>query len=194
MSTISYINQNTQIIEAEFVRLDLVRDDDSIQVVTLSNSYRSETIGGEVYTPYGSLLGISTQQRDLKLTGYDTTISLAGVDPQNIFYLLSDTYKLKGSRVRLYRGFYDPATYQLSGVVLRFTGVITNWLITEEVSSAELKDTVTCAITCSNFKTVLENRQAGRMTNVNSWARFFPNDRSMENVAALHNIDFNFGR
>jgi hypothetical protein len=76
--------------------------------------------------------------------------------------------------------------------VLRYTGIITNYVIDENFG--DMANTFVLSLHCSSFKRVLETRVAGRFTNKNSWQSFYPNDKSMNNVAALANIRYDFGK
>ena len=68
---------------AEFVKLTIyndVNDPNDVDIYTFSSSYREETIDGTVYSPMGGLLQVGIQQRDLRVTSADTSISLSGID------------------------------------------------------------------------------------------------------------------
>lgn len=194
MNIIPEVNGVPYVNNAEFVKLTLNLANGNSSIYTFSTSYKSESFGGTSYSPLGGLLNISTQQRDLTATSYDTAITLSGVDQTNIFYVLSDQYLIKGSKIQFYRGFYDN-NYNLdtSNVVLRYTGIVTSYTIQENVDMDLMNDTYTVTLNCSNYKTVLENYVSGRNTNPSSWRQFYPNDRSMDNVPNLINAVFDFG-
>lgn len=191
MIEIPQVNGTPYVNNAEFVKLTLALSAGGTQIHTFSTSYKNETIDGDVYIPLGGLLTVSTQQRDLRATGYDTSITLQDVDKTNIAFVLSNDYLIKGSQIVFYRGFYDE-NYSLTNTVLRYTGIVTSYAIQENIDG--VNDNFTVTINCSNYKTVLENRVAGRNTNPTSWARFYPNDTSMDNVPNLINAVFDFGK
>ena len=193
MNNIPYVNNQNHVLTADFVKLtlNLSPSGSGTEVVTFSSSYRNEIIDGLEYDALGGLLGVGSQQRDLSATGFDTTISIIGIDQNNIFYVLSDEFLMKGSLVQIYRGFYD-ANYNLT-TYLRYTGLVTSWSIDENTIVEELEDTYICNINCSNYKSVLENRIAGRNTSPTSWKNFNPSDTSMDNVPNLINATWNFG-
>ena len=193
MNTIPAVNGVPYVSNAEFVKLTLTTQDNSVIVHTFSTSYKEETINGFVYTPLGGLLNVSTQQRDLAATSFDTAITLSGVDQTNIFYVLSDQYKIKGSKIQFYRGFYD-SNYILTSSSLRYTGIVTSYAIQENVDMDMATDDYTVTINCSNYKTILENLVSGRFTSPNSWKSYNPNDTSMDNVPNLINAYFDFGK
>jgi hypothetical protein len=191
------VNQKSKISSAEFVRLTVYNPDGSIYngvPYTFSTSYKEETISGTTFTPLGGLLGIGTQQRDLAATSYDTTITLVGVDPDNIYLVLNSN--IRGATIEIARGFYDGnGILKTNGVentvLLRYTGIVTGYTLTEDRSMD--MNTYTITINCSNYKTVLENQIPGRYTNPNSWNHFYPSDTSMYNVPNLYGASFDFG-
>jgi hypothetical protein len=191
-TAITQVQNKTQIRDAEFIKITVPGAPDS--PYRFSNSYRTETIAGEQfggsYTSLGGLVTVSGQQRDLSVTSYDTSISLAGVDKTKIGLIIDAG--LKGSSINIWRGFYT-ANYELDGnFVLRYTGVITGYDINEE--RVDTVDAFTLTLHCSSFKQVLENRVSGRYTNQSSWQNFDSADVSMNSVAALKDAKFNFGQ
>jgi hypothetical protein len=193
MNNIPAVNGVPYVNNAEFVKLSLSTSTGNVEVLTYSTSYKSENIGGTVYSPLGGYLGVSTQQRDLSATGYDTTITLSGVDQTNIFYVLSDQYLIKGSKIEFYRGFYNE-NYNLTSTVLRYTGIVTSYTIEENLDLDSKVDNYTVSVNCSSYKTVLQNLISGRYTNPSSWSQYGPSDKSMDNVPNLINAYFNFGQ
>lgn len=185
-------NGITQINSAEFVKLTVFNDVSNtanVNVYTFSSSYKSETIGNTTYTPLGGLLSVGAQNRDIRVTAGDTTIALSGVSGNNIPIVLGT--KIRGSQVEVLRGFYN-ANMELSNTVARFTGIVTNYGISED--REELIDNFTVTISASSYKTVLENRIAGRKTNKESWRYFNSSDASMDNVYAISGVQFDFGQ
>lgn len=190
-TTITSVNNKAKITDAEFVKLTVELAAGGTETYTFSSAYRTETIDGVVYLPTGSFLSISQHQKSIESTSFDTTIELAGIDEQSIYIALSPIYKLKGSVVEIYRGFYNDA-YILTETSLRFTGIINNFTIGENQSDNDL--TYSVSLSCSNFKTIFENRRSGRFTNKASWQKFAPTDKSMNRIETLHNKAFDFGR
>ena len=170
------------------------------------------TVVSATFTPLGGLVGVSGHQRDLAITSYDTTVTLQGIDQTKVGVILSSSVvdpdtglnkliQLKGSKIQIWRGFYDQ-NFVLDGVpVLRYTGIITSYSIQED--RVDLIDAFTLQLHCSSYKKVLENRISGRHTNPTSWntlngvtilATDPAYDAAMDNVAALNNATFNFGQ
>jgi hypothetical protein len=171
---------------AEFIKLTV-----NTSTYTFSSSYCAETINGQRYTPVGGLLQIGQQNRDLRATSADTTISLSGLDPDNIYLVLGEP--IRGSEVEIYRGFYNN-NYQLGNVVKRFTGIVTSYNVSEEFNNDANMDLFSVSISCSSYKVVLENNVGGRRTNQDTWDYWYAGaDTSMANVSKLNGAYFDFG-
>jgi hypothetical protein len=212
-----------RIKDAEFIRMTITNPDMTQQVYSMSTSYKNETITDQngvssvatgTFTALGGLVNISGHQRDLTATSYDTQITLVGIDPNQIRKVLeiglnegsTSTYHagIKGAKIQLWRGFYDDSYNLIDTPVLRYTGIVTSYHISEDRQN-EI-DTFTLTVQCSSYKTVLENRKSGRHTNGASWNKnIYPNydsngvpqnpdyDTGMDRVQAIHNTTFNFG-
>jgi len=185
-------NNAPLVINAEFVKLTIyneVGNTANTNVYTFSSSYKSETIGNVTYSPMGGLLMVGVQNRDLRVTSADTSLTLSGIDGNNISIVLGT--KVKGSELEIIRGFYD-ANYILQNTYPRFTGIVTSYNIAEDRS--ERQDNFTVTLNASSYKTVLENRISGRKTNQQSWQVFNSTDTSMNNVYSLADQQFDFGK
>jgi len=227
----NYLSTSTAIRDAEFVRITIFQpprpDGTTVAETTysFSNSYKPETVTDTsgisssavaTFTPLGGLLTISGHQRDLSATAYDTQITLVGIDQTQISRVLevgqnsdgSFHSGLKGSQIQIWRGFYDTEYQLLDSPQLRYTGIITSYHISEDRNSDI--DTFVLALQASSFKTVLENRFAGRHTNGQSWNTYngqtvLPDyntngiptnanyDSAMDSVSAIYDVTFNFG-
>ena len=193
MENIPAVANNKPLVNnAEFVKLTIYNEYGNLannNVYTFSSSYQSETIDGQVYTPLGGLLAVGIQQRDIRVTSADTSISLSGIDGNNMAIVLGSL--IRGSKLEITRGFYDN-NYTLTSDAKRFTGIVTNYNISEERQDND--DNFTITLNASSFKSVLENRIAGRKTNSESWKEINPTDTSMDRVPSLADRAFDFGK
>ena len=179
-------------INAEFIKLTIFNDASNLantNVYTFSSSYKTETIDGQEYSPMGGLLAVGVQNRDLRVTSADTSISLSGIGGDNIYVVLDK--KIKGSEIEILRGFYDN-NYVLQNTYTRFTGIVTSYNINED--REEKINNFTVTLNASSYKTVLENRIAGRKTNKSSWQVYNSSDSSMNNVSSIAGQNFDFGK
>jgi len=195
-------NNKPKINSAEFVKLTIfndVNDPSDISVYTFSSSYKTEVIDGAEYSPMGGLLAVGIQQRDIRVTSADTSITLSGIPATNPVTGTSDNiyvvlaHKIRGSEVEITRGFYNN-NYVLSNTAHRFSGIVTSYNLTEDLQVGENLDNFTVTISASSYKSVLENRVAGRKTNGVSWKEFYPTDTSMDNVYSLADQKYDFGK
>jgi hypothetical protein len=193
MDNIPAVANNKPLVNnAEFVKLTIYNEyanTANANVYTFSSSYQEETIDGQVYSPMGGLLAIGVQQRDIRVTSADTSLSLSGIDGNNMAIVLGSL--IRGSKLEITRGFYNN-NYVLTSNAKRFTGIVTNYNISEERQDQE--DNFTITLNASSFKTVLENRIAGRKTNSESWKEINPTDTSMDRVPSLADRSFDFGK
>lgn len=188
-----------KITDAEFIRLTVPGAVDSPFLFSSSFKNEIDPTNNKPWTSLGGLVSVSGHQRDLSVTSFDTVITLVGIDPQRIGLVLeigknqdnSAHSGLKGSKVEIYRGFYDSNYNLIDTPQLRYTGIITSYTITED--RIERIDTFTLALHASSFKTVFENRIAGRTTNSASWQRFNSTDTSMDRVAGISTVKWPFG-
>jgi hypothetical protein len=188
-------NSPPSINSAEFVKLTIYNEYGNlanVTIITASSAYRDEVIDGTNYLALGGLLAVGTQPRDLRVTSADTSIALSGVSGNNIPIVLGTN--IKGSKIEIIRGFYDN-NYVLTNSYPRFTGIITSYTISEDLEAtySEPADNFTVSVNASSYKTVLENRVAGRKTNKSSWQVFDSTDSSMNNVYSIADQSFDFG-
>jgi hypothetical protein len=139
------------------------------------------------------LLAVGTQPRDLRVTSADTSFALSGISGNNIAIVLGT--KVKGSKLEILRGFYNN-NYVLTNTYPRFTGIVTSYGIGEDLETNfnGPTDNFTVTVNASSYKTVLENRIAGRKTNKSSWQVFNSIDSSMNNVYSIADQTFDFGK
>jgi hypothetical protein len=162
----------------------------NVTMLTFSSSYTSDTIGNIEYNPLGGLLAVGPQQRSLRVTSADTSIQISGIGGNNIYEILESQGKIRGSKIEITRGFFNNNVV-LANAVVRFTGIVTNYSIQEDREGVE--DNFTITLDASSYKTVLENRIAGRKTNKSSWQYFDTTDSAMNNLNSLAGFSFDFG-
>lgn len=200
MQNIPFVQNNAPVVNsAEFVKLTIYNEYGNTSnggianIYTFSSAYKDEVISGTTYEALGGLLSVGQQPRDLRVTQADTSVALSGIDGNNIYIVLGT--RIKGAKLEILRGFYGNSPgnlYTLQNTYQRFTGIVQSYNVTEDREGRE--DTFTVAINASSYKTVLENRIAGRKTNERSWQVFNSNDSSMNNVYSIADQAFDFGK
>lgn len=194
MSTTMDALNSPNIRHAEFVRM-VVGKAPATTTYTFCNAAAAVTVDGITFSGLGSLLGIGDVQRDVKATSFDMSISLTGIDPNNVALILSSN--IKGSMVEIWRGFLDSnnqiITTPTQQFFKRWQGIINNVSISEDWNEKMRSRVATCTVTCSSMRRILENRIAGIKTNKTVWQTYYPNDTSMDRVDAISNTYFDFG-
>ena len=190
MATTMAALSSPSIRHAEFIKLTLP---------TVSYYYCNAagpiTVNGMTFAGLGDLLMLGDIQRDIKATSDDLTISLTGIDGNNVHMILDEP--IKGSKVEVWRGFLDSnnqiITTPSQQFFKRYQGIVNNMSITEDFNDQLRARVATCSISCSSFRIVLENRVSGVKTNSVSWKTWYPNDTSMDRVSVIMAQYFDFG-
>lgn len=181
-----------------FVRVDVEEyrtnssDPYAPQILTFSDHDATVTINSQSYVPLGKLLGVSSSRSELRPSGNDVTITLSGIPTDSIAEIIHS--KIKGSPVKIYRGYFDASTgTQIGSFVGRFLGNVNNYSLQEEFDVYERTASNTILIECNSTIETLSNKVAGRRTNENSMKSFYSTDTSMDRVSSLQDNNFDFG-
>jgi hypothetical protein len=181
------------------VLIDLTLDDTTYYV---SNCYKDVVYNGNTYQALAGFLTVSEIQNNISNANDEIQVSLSAIPPTYIAATL-DT-QIKGGEINIYRAFFDYTTQQVitDAVYRRFTGIISNYSVQEDINTLgqtpEVNHTIT--IIASSIMGVLENRVSGRRTNQEDyqivWAELgnSSTDPSMNRVEALFNSSFDFGK
>jgi hypothetical protein len=170
----------------------------------ISNCYREVTHNTKTYLALAGFLSVSEIQNNISNANDEVQVSLSAIPPEYIAATL-DT-QIKGGEINIYRCFFDYQTQQVltNGVYKRFTGVVSNFSVQEDLNatgaSPDISHTIT--IIASSIMGVLENKVSGRRTNQEDYQRFWTelnnvnylSDPSMNRVEVLFNSSFDFGK
>lgn len=186
------LNLNYRSIQTNlFIKIDIP----GYQVLTFSDYHKAYTLNGQSYTGLGQLLAVSNSSSNLRASNQEMIMSISGIPSNNIPDILN--HKIKGSKVSIYRAFFDPATgdfLNISGNPSgKFQGIINNYSIADDLEMGADTGTVTLTLTATSVVDMLNNKITGRRTNPTDEKVFFPNDLSMDRVPALIKSNFNFG-
>lgn len=176
-----------------FVRIDFSYTN---TVLRISDRTATTTIDGESYIAAGNFLGLTNTVSELSNPGSEITITLAGIPNTAITDILNA--RIKGSKVRIYRAFFDSVTDELintsgnpSG---RFTGIVTHYAVNEEYQVNDRTASNTITLICSTIVDVLANTTKGRRTNPADMKRLYASDTSMDRVPNLVGQEYDFGK
>jgi hypothetical protein len=195
MNTIPPVNNTNNIRYADFVR-----------VTTPSNVYLFTTAPAPITVPavdanpfagVGQLVQIGSASRDIKSTANETTFTLVGIDTAMLGWVLGQ--EVKGSKIEAWHGFFNTdgaliTTGGTGGLYKFFTGFINSFSINEQWMEEVRMFLGLIQVNASAIQLILKNRIAGRYTNDNNWQFFTPGDTSMERVAFISTINYQFGK
>lgn len=191
MTTYMSALQSNSINYAEFVRLTT-----PAQTYTFCNAGSPITVDSITFEDLKGLISISEINRNIKASSADLKISINGIDPSYVSLVLGSL--IKGSKLEVWRGFLDSnnqiITTPSQQFFKRYTGIVTNIAIDESYSIAARQRLATCVISSASIRFVLENRQAGMVTNQKTWRKIYPTDTSMDRVAVIASTYFDFGK
>jgi hypothetical protein len=195
MNTIPPVENTNNIRYADFVR-----------VTTPSNVYLFTTapaaitvpaVDAEPFAGVGQLVQVGNASRDIKSTANETTFTLVGIDTAMLGWVLSQ--EVKGSKIEAWHGFFDVngaliTTGGTGGLYKFFTGYINSFSINEQWMEEARMFVGLIQVSASSIQLILKNRLAGRYTNDNNWQFFSPGDTSMDRVAFISTINYQFGK
>lgn len=167
------------------------------QIYTFCNAASPITVNGITFSGLGSLLNLGDISRDIKANSADLSVTLTGIDGSNVALILSSS--IKGSKIEVWRGFLN-SDNQIQEIGLqqqffkRYQGIVSNVGISETFNEEIRERVVTCSLTCASFRSILQNRVGGVKTSSVVWKSFYPNDTSMDRVASIVAINFDFGK
>lgn len=163
----------------------------------ISNAYGPVTYNGNTYTQLGHFLGMSEIQDDLKITNNQISLQLSGIPPDDNspnYMTLVLTSNIKGSRVQIYRAFFNQGNFDATQVYQRFNGYISNYSLNENWDQESKQTSNSIGIQCSSVHAILEKKYSGRRTNNTDQQYWFAGDTGMYRVKALADVSFDFGK
>ena len=172
----------------------------------ISNCYREvlNNNNNKTYQALAGFLTVSEIQNNISNANDEIQVSLSAIPPNYIAAVLGT--QIKGGDINIYRAFFDYRTQQVlaNAVYKRFTGVISNYSVQEDLNVAGASPDVnhTITIIASSIMGVLENKVSGRRTNQEDYQIYWPelnnvnyaSDPSMNRVEVLFNSSFDFGK
>lgn len=183
-----------------------IRYADFVRVITDVATYRFATTPAPITVPavdpdpfdaVGQLLQIGSVARDIKSTANETAFTLIGIDTATLGWVLG--HQIKGASIEAWKGFFDTngaliTTGGTGGLYKYFTGYVNSFSINEQWMEEVREFVGVISITASSIQLILQNRFAGRYTNNSSWQYFNPGDTSMNRVAPVSTIAYQFGK
>jgi hypothetical protein len=168
-----------------------------LQISGLNTLFTIPAVDAQPFDAVGQLVQIGDVQRDIKSTANETTFTFVGIDTAMLGWVLGQ--EIKGSKIEAWKGFFDTngaliTTGGQGGLYQYFNGFINSFAISEDWLEEMRQFVGVISVSASSIQLILQNRQAGRYTNDNSWQFFAAGDTSMDRVAFISTINYQFGK
>ena len=195
MNNIGPVQNTNNIRYADFVRV--TSPDGTYRFATTPSPITVSAVDALPFNALGQLVRVGDAQRDIKSTANETTFTLVGIDTAMLGFVLGQ--QIKGSQIEAWKGFFDTngqliTTGGSGGLYQFFNGYISSFSITEQWMEEAREFVGLITVSASSIQLILQNRVAGRYTNDNSWQFFNAGDTSMDRVAFITTINYQFGK
>jgi hypothetical protein len=195
MNNIGPVQNTNNIRYADFVRV--TSPDGIYRFATTPSPITVPAVDALPFSALGQLVRVGDAQRDIKSTANETTFTLVGIDTAMLGFVLGQ--QIKGSQIEAWKGFFDTdgqliTTGGSGGLYQFFNGYISSFSITEQWMEEAREFVGLITVSASSIQLILQNRVAGRYTNDNSWQFFNAGDTSMDRVAFITTINYQFGK
>ena len=195
MNNIGPVQNTNNIRYADFVRV--TSPDGIYRFATTPSPITVSAVDALPFNALGQLVRVGDAQRDIKSTANETTFTLVGIDTAMLGFVLGQ--QIKGSQIEAWKGFFDTdgqliTTGGSGGLYQFFNGYISSFSITEQWMEEAREFVGLITVSASSIQLILQNRVAGRYTNDNSWQFFNAGDTSMDRVAFITTINYQFGK
>jgi len=195
MNEILPVEGTNNIRYADFVRI--TSNNTPYLFATTPSALLVPEVDSQPFTAVGQLVSVGSAQRDIKSTANETTVTLVGIDTSMLGFVLGQ--QIKGAQIEMWHGFFTTSgelitTGGTGGLYKFFTGFITSFAINEQWMEEARQFVGVISVSASSIQLILQNRQAGRYTNDNSWQFFNDGDTSMNRVAFIQSINYQFGK
>jgi hypothetical protein len=195
MNEIVPVQDTNNIRIADFIRL--TTPEATYRFATTASALTIPAVDAQPFQALGQLVKVGDATKDIKSTANETTVTLVGIDQAMLGLVLGQN--IKGSQIEMWHGFFDTngaliTTGGSGGLYQFFNGYINAFSISEQWMEEMRSFMGVITVSASSIQLILQNRNAGRYTNNNSWTFFNPTDTSMNRVAFITNINYQFGK
>ena len=195
MDNIAPVQNTNNIRYADFVRV--TTPDATYRFATTASPLTITAVDSQPFSALGILMKVGDTQRDIKSTANETTFTMVGIDTAMLGWVLGN--QIKGSKLEAWKGFFDTdgaliTTGGTGGLYQFFNGYINSFSIQETWMEEARQFVGAITVSASSIQLILKNRTAGRYTNDNNWQYFNAGDTSMNRVAFVTTINYQFGK
>jgi hypothetical protein len=195
MNVITPVDGTNNIRFADFIRITTPTA--TYRFTTAPNNITVSAVDATAFDAVGILIKVGEAQRDIKSTSNETSVTMTGIDTAMLGWVLGQN--VKGSQIEMWHGFFDTngaliTTGGSGGLYQFFNGFINSFSISEQWMEEVRMYVGTISVSASSIQLILQNRQAGRYTNNNSWQFYNSGDTSMNRVSFIETINYQFGK
>lgn len=195
MNPITPLQNTNNIRMADFVRINTGTT--IYRFATTPTALTIPAVDSQPFQGLGQLVKIGDAQRDIKSTANETVFTLVGIDTAMLGWVLGQN--VKGANIQAWHGFFDTNNQLITsggtgGLYQFFNGYIHSFAISEQWMEEARSYVGLITVAASSTQQILSNRVAGRYTNNNAWQFFNPVDTSMNRVAFISTITYQFGK
>jgi hypothetical protein len=195
MNPITPIQNTNNIRMADFVRINTGTN--IYRFATTPTALTIPAVDSQPFQGLGQLVKVGDAQRDIKSTSNETVFTLVGIDTAMLGWVLGQN--VKGANIQAWHGFFDTNNQLITsggtgGLYQFFNGYIHSFAISEQWIEEARTYVGLITVAASSIQQILANRVAGRYTNNNAWQFFNPSDTSMNRVAFISTITYQFGK
>ena len=195
MDNIAPVQNTNNIRYADFVRV--TTPDATYRFATTASPLTITAVDSQPFSALGILMKVGDTQRDIKSTANETVFTMVGIDTAMLGWVLGN--QIKGSQIEAWKGFFDTdgaliTTGGTGGLYQFFNGYINSFSIQETWMEEARQFVGAITVSASSIQLILKNRTAGRYTNDNNWQYFNAGDTSMNRVAFVTTINYQFGK
>jgi hypothetical protein len=195
MNVITPVDGTNNIRFADFIRI--TTPSATYRFTTAPNNITVSAVDATAFSAVGILIKVGEAQRDIKSTANETSVTMTGIDTAMLGWVLGQD--VKGSQIEMWHGFFDTSgalitTGGSGGLYQFFNGFINSFSISEQWMEEVRMYVGTISVAASSIQLILQNRQAGRYTNNNSWQFYNSGDTSMNRVSFIETINYQFGK
>jgi hypothetical protein len=195
MQNIAPVQNTNNIRYADFVRV--TTPDATYRFATTASPLTISAVDSQPFSALGILMKVGDTQRDIKSTANETIFTMVGIDTAMLGWVLGN--QIKGAQIQAWKGFFDTdgaliTTGGTGGLYQFFNGYVNSFSINETWMEEARAFVGTISVAASSIQLILKNRTAGRFTNDNNWQYFSSGDTSMNRVAFITNINYQFGK
>ena len=195
MQTITPVQDTNNIRYADFVRV--TTPDATYRFATTASPLTITAVDSQPFSALGTLMRVGDTQRDIKSTANETIFTMVGIDTAMLGWVLGN--QIKGAQIQAWKGFFDTDGALITsggtgGLYQFFNGYVNSFSIQETWMEEARQFVGVISVNASSIQLILKNRTAGRYTNDNNWQYFSSGDTSMNRVAFITNINYQFGK